>query len=448
MPPTTVSAPAALPARTDAEIDHLYRYWRVRVMYAMMIGYATFYFVRNNMAMATKPITDEFHYTNAQWGSVLGAATIVYGISKFLSGVLADIIKPKYIMALGLCVSALASILFGFGHSLSFFMVVWIINNLFQGMRMTPCSRLITFWYSPRELGRAWGIWNASHQIGGAIIYIVAGYLVAKFGWRSAFWIPGGFALGVSFWLLNRLPHSPESMGLPPVEAYKNDGAVTESVLGTTRSTPLKVAAKTVHWENFRDNILTNRWVWVVSIGNFFVYVVRIGILSWGPKYLQEAKGFSIGQSAWTGSAFEIAGIFGAYGAGWLSDKTFKGRRGPVSVLFLLLLTATVLGLLVVPHGNVAAVVGVFALLGFFVYGPQLLVAVAAADFATKKASATAVGLTGLFGYIGASVCSIVTGKLADQFGWDAVIWFYVGSAIVGALLLATTWNKRSPLLA
>ena len=127
---------------------------------------------------------------------------------------------------------------------------------------------------------------------------------------------------------------------------------------------------------------------------------------SWGPKYLQESKGFTIGQSSQAGAAFEIVGIFGAYGAGWLSDRTFRGRRGPVSVIFMLLLTATVLGLLRVPAGNFPAMVGVFSLLGFFVYGPQLLVAVAAADFATKQASATAVGLTGLFGYIGASVCS------------------------------------------
>jgi phosphoglycerate transporter family protein len=422
----------------DDATDRLYRYWRVRVMYAMMVGYATFYFVRNNMAMATKPITDEFHFTNTQWGSVLGTATIVYGISKFLSGVLADIIKPKYIMALGLFVSAVASIVFGFGHRLSFFLTLWIINNLFQGMGMTPCSRLITFWFSPRELGRAWGIWNASHQMGGAIIYLVAGYLVANYGWRSAFWVPGAFALFISIWLLNRLPHSPESIGLPPVEQYQQDGIPVAADPDAAGLTP---------WQNFRDNILRNRWVWVVSVGNFFVYVVRIGILSWGPKYLQESKGFTIGQSAWTASAFEVAGIFGAYGAGWLSDRTFQGRRGPVSVLFMLLLTAAILGLLAVPHGNVGAMVGIFILLGFFVYGPQLLVAVAAADFATKKASATAVGLTGLFGYMGASACSLITGKLADQLGWNAVVWFYVAAAMAGALLLATTWNRRSPLL-
>jgi OPA family glycerol-3-phosphate transporter-like MFS transporter/OPA family sugar phosphate sensor protein UhpC-like MFS transporter len=85
-----------------------------------------------------------------------------------------------------------------------------------------------------------------------------------------------------------------------------------------------------------------------------------------------------------------------------------------------------------------------FAALGFLVYGPQMLVAVAAADFATKVASSSAVGLTGLFGYLGASVCAFVTGRLVDKVGWNAAVWFYAGSAVVGCLLLLPTWGKRS----
>jgi sugar phosphate permease len=85
--------------------------------------------------------------------------------------------------------------------------------------------------------------------------------------------------------------------------------------------------------------------------------------------------------------------------------------------------------------------------LGFLVYGPQMLVAVAAADYATKVAASSAVGLTGLFGYIGASVCGVSTGVLVDRFGWNAAIAFYAGSSVVGTLLLATTWRRVSPLM-
>lgn len=88
---------------------------------------------------------------------------------------------------------------------------------------------------------------------------------------------------------------------------------------------------------------------------------------------------------------------------------------------------------------------GVFVALGFFVHGPQLLIAVAAADFATKAAASSAVGLTGLFGYLGASVCGVATGMLADRYGWDGVLWFYGVSAVIGAVLLATTWGALTP---
>ncbi len=416
------------------EVDRLYRHWRVRVMYATITGYALFYFVRKNLSMAAKAITDEFHFSNTQWGAVLSVATVVYALSKFLSGVVGDRANPRYLFALGLLFSAIVNLFFGFGASLGFFITMWALNNLFQGTGVPPCVRLLTSWFSPREIGRAWGLWNASHQIGGAIIAVWAGWLVTHYGWRSAFWVPAIVCVVGAFWLLNRLTDSPESMGLPAVEVYRERAAA-----GSVAD------AAAPFWGVFRQHILGNKWVWVVSAANFFVYIVRIGLLDWTPKYLQEAKGFNLKEAGWSLSGFELAGIFGAYAAGWISDTVFKGRRGPVSVGFMLLLIACVASLFFVPRGQVWTMAGVFVALGFFVYGPQLLIAVAAADFATKAAASSAVGLTGLFGYLGASVCGVATGMLADRYGWDGVLWFYAGSAVIGAGLLATTWGARTP---
>lgn len=426
-PPQPVTAEAA-------EVDRLYRHWRLRVMYAMTTGYALFYFVRKNISMAAKAITDEFHFSNTQWGVVLSVATIVYAASKFLSGVIGDRANPRYLLALGLLFSAIVNLFFGFGAGLGFFIAMWALNNLFQGAGVPPCVRLLTSWYSPKEIGRAWGVWNASHQIGGAIIVVWAGWLVTHYGWRAAFWVPALVCVVGAFWLLNRLTDSPESMGLPPVEVYRE---------GAAAGTVAEAAAP--FWGVFKRYILTNPWVWVVSSANFFVYIVRIGVLDWAPKYLQEAKGFNLKDAGWSLSGFELAGVFGAYAAGWISDKVFKGRRGPVSVAFMLLVIASVAALFAVPRGQVGTMSVVFVALGFFVYGPQMLIAVAAADFATKAASSSAVGLTGLFGYLGASLCGVATGVLADHYGWDGVLWFYAGSAVIGAVLLATTWSVRTP---
>lgn len=41
-----------------------------------------------------------------------------------------------------------------------------------------------------------------------------------------------------------------------------------------------------------------NRWVWTFCIANLFVYIVRMGILDWGPKFLTESRGLDISQAA------------------------------------------------------------------------------------------------------------------------------------------------------
>jgi len=431
--PAFLRQPPPAPPLTDAtEISRRYRYWRVRVMYAMTTGYALYYFTRKNISMAAKPIADEFGFTNTQWGVVLSAATIVYAFSKFLSGLIGDRANPRWLMAGGLLLSALTNVVFGWAAGLGAFIALWAINNLFQGMGSPPCFRLLTQWFSPREIGLAWGVWNASHQIGGAVIAVWAGWLVTHHGWRSAFWAPAAVCALGAFWLFNRLTDSPESHGLPPVEVYK-DGAAPAP------KTPLTAP----FWSVFREHILTNPWVWIVSFANFFVYIVRIGVLDWAPKFLVEAKGYTLKDAGFALSAFELAGIFGALVAGWLSDR-MGGRRGPVSVFFMLLLIASVGVLFFVPPGQRLLMAGVFTAIGVFVYGPQMLVAVAAADFASKQASAGAVGLTGLLGYFGATVCGVGTGVFVDRFGWNGALWFYAVSAVLGMLLLATTWTKSA----
>jgi sugar phosphate permease len=424
--------PVADPITDPAEVDRLYRYWRVRVMYSMTTGYALFYLLRKNLSMAAKPITDEFGFSNTQWGLVLSVSTIVYAFSKFLSGIVGDRANPRYLMAGGLLFSALVNACFGLGAGLTSFVVLWALNNLFQGAGSPPCFRLLTHWFSPKEIGRAWGIWNASHQVGGALIAVGAGYLVTHHGWRSAFWVPAILCVAGAGWLFNRLTDSPESMGLPAVEVYREGASPT--ALGAEHGD---------FWGIFRRHILGNKWVWIVSVANFFIYVVRIGVLDWAPKYLVETKGFTLTDAGVSLSVFEITGIFGAYAAGWISDR-FGGRRGPVGVFFMLLLVVALALLFRVPPGQRLTMAWLFGALGFFVYGPQLLVAVAAADYATKVASSSAVGLTGLLGYIGATVCGLGTGLLVDNYGWNGAIWFYGISAVVACGLLALTWSQTA----
>jgi len=428
----------------------LYPYWRNRVMYSMLSGYAVFYFIRKNMSVANPLIREEFGIGKEEMGAALGVAAIAYGISKFLSGILADTLSARYVMGTGLILSALVSFFIGFASDQTsaffgltitgFFAIFWTLNNIFQGMGQPPCSRLLTQWYSPFEIGKQWGIWNMSHHLGAAGILFMGGYLVVYFEtWRAVFFAPATFSLLFALFLINRLRDKPEDVGLPSIEDYQ----LIKADLEIENQLEVKESAK----EIFVKYILTNKLIWLVSVVNLFIYIVRIGILDWAPSFLKESRGLSIMESAITTSTFEIAGIVGAITAGWLSDTVFQGRRGRVSVIFMGLLVVSVLAILYVPSNNPYLMSLVLFAAGFFVHGPMLLVAVAAADFATKKAAATAVGLTGLFGYIGAFFANYGTGYISEHWGWNYVIYFYLSAAFIGTMLLLLTWNSRSAAL-
>lgn len=421
----------------DKERNKKYHYWRIRIMYSMIIGYAVFYFVRKNLSVAMPAMFQETGLSKTDMGWVLTGFSIAYGFSKFISGIMADRANPRYFMAIGLFLSAIVNVFFGMSTSLIFLGLFWILNGWFQGMGWPPCARLLTHWFSPTELGTKWGIWNSSHQLGGAGILILAGYLTQHFGWRSSFYVPSIIAVLCAFFLINRLRDTPQSLGLPAVEEYKGD---IEKSNETDES-------KESFWQIFFKYILTNKLLWIVCFANAFVYIVRIGVLDWAPTFLVEAKNSTIAGAGLKTAGFEISGIVGALFAGWLSDKIFKGRRGPVNVIFMLITTIFMIVFWLIPGGHPYLDAALLFAVGFVIYGPQMLVGVAAADFASKKAAATATGLTGTFGYIGSAACGVGTGMIVDKWGWNGGFIFFISAAVIATALFTLTWKHRSKIL-
>jgi len=118
-----------------------YKYWRFRVMYAMLFGYMGYYFVRKSLAVAMPVIEQEFNIPKAHLGLILTAFGITYGISKFINGFAGDRTNPRYFMFFGLICSAIINIFFGMSSGVIAFGIFWILNGWFQGMGWAPCSQ-------------------------------------------------------------------------------------------------------------------------------------------------------------------------------------------------------------------------------------------------------------------------------------------------------------------
>ena len=417
----------------DEQVRELYPKFRWRILESTFIGYATFYFVRNNLPVVSKEMGQSLHYSKGQIGDLLALTAIAYGIGKFVLGTWSDRSNPRYFMPAGLLVTALCNFAFGAVSSYPMHLALWTLNGLAQGMGWAPCGRSLGHWYSVRERGTVFAFWNLAVNVGGGLTGLIAAYSTVLMGWRSAFYVPGVLALLCAVYLVVRLRDTPQSVGLPPIEEFHNDYFVDSG-----RNAEVELSTR----ELLVTCILKNRYLWLFAVANFFVYLSRYSMLDWGPTYLKEVKHASLEQGGFSTAIYEFAGMFSTMLMGWLSDKT-GGRRGMITVVCMVPVFLAFTGILYAPPGMLWLNLTLFGIVGFFIYPPVMLLPVMGLDFTSKKAIGTAAGFIGLFGYLGRTVQGKILGTLADRYGWNASFYAILASTFLGIAILSWTWKLK-----
>ena len=442
--------PPPAPPLPPEQLAAQYRAWRIRQISTVFIGYAVFYFVRKNLPVAIPKMVADLGISTAQLGLFLTAHDLLYGVAKFGNGVLADRSNPRYFMAAGLLLSALCNLAFGLSSGLALLGLWWLINGWFQGMGFPPCARVLSHWVGERERGVVWGIWNSSHQVGAALIFVLSGALVSHYGWRAGFLVPAAIAALVSLFIAHRLRDTPASLGLPPVEEFLAAKSPSSQASPPPQSANKQPTAQDTG--EFRDylheQVFGRPELWLLCLANFFVYVIRYGVMNWAPLYLSNVRGQSLLHAGTSVAGFELAGLVGALLAGWLRDRVFAGRSAYLATGYML---ATAVALAVfwrLPQLSTVAIPDAVALLavGFCIYGPQFLVGVCAASLVGPRGVATAIGLTGLFGYASSAVSGLGFGFLVARSGWDApfvLMTVFAGAAALCFFLLAPAERAR-----
>ena len=115
-----------------AEQAKKFKYWQYRTIIATMIGYALFYFVRKNFSFAIPGLSAEYGISNTSFGLIMTVVGLIYGLSRFVNGLIADRMNGRWHMSIGLFLCAVASIAFGF-----------VPNMLGADWTYTPTSGLI-----------------------------------------------------------------------------------------------------------------------------------------------------------------------------------------------------------------------------------------------------------------------------------------------------------------
>ena len=436
--------------------------WRMLV--ATMVGYTLFYFLRKNFSFAMPGLQQDCGISKPMLGNFLFWGGIVYGLSKFLNGIVGDRVNPKKMLCLGLLACTLVNVAFGFAPQIAAllagdaqvlaqseggvqamawtFGILLVVNQFFQGTGFPPCAKLIAFWIPPKELATKMSVWNTSHSIGGGLVAKICGVVMglgvlgaANQGvgmWRWCFWamaILGGLGVLLMMFFLPGTPREEGLPDLPGTELGKAGGDEAEGG-GAARASAIRM-------------VFMNPVIWMLGAINFSINAVRALVADWGPTMLQEAKGFDPSGAGTVIMLFEFAGIAGMLFAGWATDRFFGGRAPRLCVFLMALAAALFAAFWFLPStfaGAAALCAG-----GFCLYGPQALTGVTATNISTKRFAGTSIGFISLFSYIGVSVAGKVFGNLAHSCGgWKAPLFATVATAAVGAVLFLTLWRVRA----
>jgi OPA family glycerol-3-phosphate transporter-like MFS transporter len=430
---------AALPAE---QVDPSYRRLRRHVFVGIFAGYAGYYLVRNNLALAIPDILKEHpEHSKAALGTALTGLSIAYGVSKFLMGSVSDKSNPKYFLPLGLLLSsailALCGLVKAVYASLFVLVVLQTLNGWVQGMGWPPCGKTMVHWWSTKERGLTVSVWNTAHNIGGALVANLALLGVTLFhDWGAKFYFNALLAAGIAVAVHFLLRDTPQSCGLPPVEQYRNDYPP-----GYSESHERTLGFR----EIFLEHVLRNGYLWAIAVANAFVYFVRYGVVNWIPTYLETAKGFSFKESSLGWSLYEYAAVPGTIACGWVSDKWFKGRRAPATILFMSLTLVAVVVYWLNIKGPLWIDYAALIAIGFLIYGPIMIIGLHALDLVPKKAAGTAAGFTGFFGYVfGSAIAGTGVGWIADHWGWGGVFTTMVACCLLTILFSALTLGHKA----
>lgn len=454
-----LTPPAYKTEQTGPEADRRYKALRWQVFIGAFVGYAAFYIVRKNFSLAI-PMLAPFGFEKGELGTVLAMNAVAYALSKFLMGSVSDRSDARKFLPLGLILASISMMFMVVpitalgpeNHSFAIVLMGFVnfLIGWFNGMGWPPCGRVMTHWFSQTERGTMMSIWNCAHNVGGALVGPMAVYGATWFGswfygqYQSYYFLAGTFlfpsavAILVAIVAYCLLRDTPQSCGLPSVEKWRNDYPKNYS------ENQEKVLSMK---EIFFKYVLINKFLWFIALANAFVYMVRFGCLDWAPSILKE-KGFDMKDAGWAYFAYEFAAIPGTLICGWLSDKLFKGRRALPTIIFMALVAVfIVLYWLFIDNLTIAvsALIGV----GFFIYGPVMLIGVQALDLAPKNAAGTAAGLTGFFGYFfgTAILANMLLGYVAEHFGWDWTFLLLLAACALSIVFMGVTYKEEQYLV-
>ncbi|MBF8293106.1 MAG: hypothetical protein HW392_1933 [Steroidobacteraceae bacterium] len=406
---------------------------RYRILVVLIALSFINYLLRNNISVAIPSIRQEFDFSSAEIGWILGSFNVSYTLFQIPGGVFGEHYGPRRALAIIAVTWGVLTLLTGFAPALmaasaTGAMVSLIVVRFLMGIANAPIFPVMTGSIARWFPAGGWAFPNSLSSVGltlgQAAIGPIVTLLIIRYGWRESFYVlaPLGFLVGAWWYWYGR-------------DRPDEHWAITQNEFELINRDRDPAATNAVAPGSWRE-VLFRRDVLLLAASYFCMNVVFYMFAQWLFTYLVEERGFTLLESGFlyalpfaTGAALAAAGGFFCdalcrrIGARW-------GCRLPAMTGLILVAVFLLAGVYAI---NPYMAVGLLSLCFGFTQFTEGAFA-AASTYTGGPHAATAYGVVNTGGNAAGFLAPVI-GIMLDRFGWLPTLASGSVFAVTGAAL-------------
>lgn len=173
------------------------------------LAYTAIYVARLNLSMAAPELSESGILTAAQIGVLGGIFSVVYACGRLFNGILNDRIVPWIMIAAGLAAVGAGNVISGFFPPFAAMAVLWGVNAYGQSMLWGSGLHVISALYEPSAAKTKSAQYATAVAMGNLAGVVFNAWIIARFGARYAYFVPGALCLLIGVVAVLALRHVP-----------------------------------------------------------------------------------------------------------------------------------------------------------------------------------------------------------------------------------------------
>ena len=259
----------------------------VRWTVVALIFFATTinYIDRQVIGLLKPYIQDDLGWTEADYGYIVTAFQVAYGIGMLLGGRMLDRLGSKSGYSIAIIVWSIGAVLHATVRSVTGFGAARAILGLGEAGNFPAAVKVIAEWFPKRDRAYATGLFNSGTTIGAIIAPIIVTAITLEWGWRWAFIVTGmlGFVWVVIWWILYHSPNKHRGVNQAELEYIREDD-------GTKEADGSNEANGVITWRQ----LFLHRQTYAILFSRFVTDWVWWFFLFWTPDFLNKTHGVDL----------------------------------------------------------------------------------------------------------------------------------------------------------